>query len=346
MEIKQETKSLPRNRKCGNCRYFEPAPLWRKGWCRNPRLYDRRANHLVDSSTIDCEQVFRARIYWEPVPSSADAAELPTAYGVPLNTNTSADSGGIVDNSRARVQSDGILRSRVVNNSPVGTKPLPDENLPVITRREKAAAAPGIVAKPSTSRRWLVENIPYYDKIDAPLSRINWMKILPWFVIIMLLLVVLVNVLGPKKDSPALTADPTTGSLTRSISAPANSAGTQTVTGPTIVQTTQAAPVINGKTAVATPTLSSIVPTAIPPAAPTATQRVADTNAKVVGSGGVNMRKDPSTSAPILIKISEGKLVKIRSGDFKTVEGITWWPVSFEGKDGWVASNYLEKVNP
>src|SRR5580765_1115453 len=69
MEIKQETKSLPRNRKCGNCRYFEPAPLWRKGWCRNPRLYDRRANHLVDAATIDCEQVFRARIYWEPVPT-------------------------------------------------------------------------------------------------------------------------------------------------------------------------------------------------------------------------------------------------------------------------------------
>src|SRR6476661_3377940 len=121
MEIKQETKSLPRNRKCGNCRYFEPAPLWRKGWCRNPRLYDRRANHLVDAATIDCEQVFRARIYWEPVPTT-EVAEV-NSYGASAsyNANPSADSG-LVDAgvSRGRAPSDGILRPRgsVSQNTP------------------------------------------------------------------------------------------------------------------------------------------------------------------------------------------------------------------------------------
>lgn len=69
-EQQQEVKSLPRNRKCGNCRYFEPAPLWRKGWCRNPQLYPPHANHLVDSATIDCEGGFRSRIYWEPIPQT------------------------------------------------------------------------------------------------------------------------------------------------------------------------------------------------------------------------------------------------------------------------------------
>lgn len=62
--------SVPRNRKCGNCRFYEPAPLWRKGWCRNPKLYPPHANHLVDAATIDCEGGFRSRIYWEPITAS------------------------------------------------------------------------------------------------------------------------------------------------------------------------------------------------------------------------------------------------------------------------------------
>lgn len=65
----QENRGIPRNRKCGNCRYYEAAPLWRKGWCRNPKLYPPHANHLVDANTIDCEGGFRSRIYWEPIVS-------------------------------------------------------------------------------------------------------------------------------------------------------------------------------------------------------------------------------------------------------------------------------------
>ncbi len=75
----QEARSLPRNRKCGNCRFYEPAPLWRKGWCRNPKLYPPHANHLVDATTIDCEGGFRSRIYWEPMPEPVrpEPAPLP-----------------------------------------------------------------------------------------------------------------------------------------------------------------------------------------------------------------------------------------------------------------------------
>ena len=80
-EQQQEVKSLPRNRKCGNCRYFEPAPLWRKGWCRNPQLYPPHANHLVDSATIDCEGGFRSRIYWEPIPQ---AVPVQTQSTIPV----------------------------------------------------------------------------------------------------------------------------------------------------------------------------------------------------------------------------------------------------------------------
>ncbi len=329
MEIKQETKSLPRNRKCGNCRYFEPAPLWRKGWCRNPRLYDRRANHLVDAATIDCEQVFRARIYWEPVPLP-DTIEAETGFS-PFVGTASADSGQ-VENNRGRVPTDGVLRPRQGQVAPEPTS----NSLPVITRREKAAAAPGIVRKPSQVRRWLVENIPYYDKIDGPVSQINIIKVLPWAILIILLLVVLLNVLGGKKD-PNQTNQPTpTNSTLVSNGTPA----------PTNSQITAA--VVNNKNATPTPTLSNIVPTATAAPAPTVTVKAADTNAKVVGvgSGGLKLRKDPGTQTTVIKTVPEGKTVKIRSGEFRTVDGITWWPISFEGQDGWAAAQYLEKINP
>ncbi|MBN9391241.1 MAG: SH3 domain-containing protein [Chloroflexi bacterium] len=72
----QETRGIPRNRKCGNCRFYEPAPLWRKGWCRNTKLYPPHANHLVDANTIDCEGGFRSRIYWEPLAAGQVAPSI------------------------------------------------------------------------------------------------------------------------------------------------------------------------------------------------------------------------------------------------------------------------------
>ena len=72
----QETRGIPRNRKCGNCRFYEPAPLWRKGWCRNAKLYPPHANHLVDANTIDCEGGFRSRIYWEPLAAGQVAPSI------------------------------------------------------------------------------------------------------------------------------------------------------------------------------------------------------------------------------------------------------------------------------
>lgn len=339
MEIKQETKSLPRNRKCGNCRYFEPAPLWRKGWCRNPRLYDRRANHLVDAATIDCEQVFRARIYWEPVPTT-EVAEVNGYSPAPVgyNANPSADSG-LVDAGvkRGNAPSDGILRPR--NSAAQNTPP---NGIPVITRREKADAAPGIVRKPSQTRRWLVENIPYYDKIDGPISRINLLRVLPWVVIIAVGLWLILNVLNGNKGTPQAT---------NTLQPTASASVSNTVIGnPTpSVASTVAQATVSGNKNVASPTatISNLVPTSTPPPPTPANTKPAVTQARVTGTDGVNLRKEPGTGATstILTKIAPGKLVTIRSADRKTVEGGEWWPVSYNGQDGWILSTFLEAVS-
>ena len=53
-----------RERKCSTCKHYQPSPLWRKGWCRNPLLYDRNTNHLVEADSLACNRTFID--YWEP----------------------------------------------------------------------------------------------------------------------------------------------------------------------------------------------------------------------------------------------------------------------------------------
>ena len=52
-------------RKCGNCRHYEPSPIWRSGWCRNPRLYGPQESHLVRQDEMACAH--RIGNYWEAV---------------------------------------------------------------------------------------------------------------------------------------------------------------------------------------------------------------------------------------------------------------------------------------
>ncbi len=330
METKQETKSLPRNRKCGNCRYFEPAPLWRKGWCRNPRLYDRRANHLVDAATIDCEQVFRARIYWEPIPTpepvEAVMAQPTASYRAPQL--------GVEENSVELPVADGGNRVRQANDKVLKSA----ANRPVITRREKSTATPNLVRKSSNARKWLKDNIPYYDRLDGPVSRASIMTWLPWLIVGALLVIVLLNVLGGKKDATPTT----TGSSSTVTTAPFSTINSGTGTNSSAV----VAP--NGTVKPATVTLSSALPTAtaVPP---TATPQ-AKVFAKVAGTGpskALKMRKDPHINGPneptnVVVLIPEGEQVEI-TGPFKSAEGFNWWPISYKGQNGWAVQEYLQK---
>jgi hypothetical protein len=61
-----------RERKCSTCKHYQPSPLWRKGWCRNPLLYDRNTNHLVEADSLACNRTFID--YWEPMTGPAQPA--------------------------------------------------------------------------------------------------------------------------------------------------------------------------------------------------------------------------------------------------------------------------------
>ena len=65
----QMNPSKIRERKCSTCKHYQPSPLWRKGWCRNPLLYDRNTNHLVEADSLACNRTFID--YWEPITGPA-----------------------------------------------------------------------------------------------------------------------------------------------------------------------------------------------------------------------------------------------------------------------------------
>jgi hypothetical protein len=90
-----------RDRKCSTCRHYQPSPLWRKGWCRNPLLYDRNTNHLVEADSLACNRTFID--YWEPmtgpareVAPQARSSKPRIAPSIPMSTTDSKGNKDIV----------------------------------------------------------------------------------------------------------------------------------------------------------------------------------------------------------------------------------------------------------
>ncbi len=89
-----------RERKCSTCKHYQPSPLWRKGWCRNPLLYDRNTNHLVEAESLACNRTFID--YWEP--NDGPAADGPQKRGtkpriapsIPMDTRDAQGRSGVV----------------------------------------------------------------------------------------------------------------------------------------------------------------------------------------------------------------------------------------------------------
>jgi len=68
--------------------------------------------------------------------------------------------------------------------------------------------------------------------------------------------------------------------------------------------------------------------------------------AVIAGGGeGVNLRSNPDQDADVLVSVPDGATVALRVDMVDTVldsDGVTrWWPVSFEGQDGWISGFYL-----
>ncbi len=64
----------------------------------------------------------------------------------------------------------------------------------------------------------------------------------------------------------------------------------------------------------------------------------------VSAEDGANFRAEPTASSDVVIVLAYGTEVELRTDEADTVVrgGVRWWPVRFDGEEGWIVGDYLE----
>lgn len=64
----------------------------------------------------------------------------------------------------------------------------------------------------------------------------------------------------------------------------------------------------------------------------------------VSAEDGANFRAKPTAASDVIIVLAYGTEVELRTDEADTVVrgGVRWWPVRFDGDDGWIVGDYLE----
>lgn len=295
--------------KCEICRHYEPAPMWKRGWCRNPLLFSETQNHLVGADDLDCNRGMGS--YWEAmVEEPVDAEPVARFERTPMNH----ESTGRFTRPQPR-----MIAPENPQAQPYGTQH--SGSRPVQPPRQQAEAA----APRQQTRRRVTPAVRQPEPpqpggdYSTPLEPYSWGSYLrrsyPVIAIILLLGVFWIwtaRYLAPPTATPTVVA------------APVASAVPVAVITPTAVA--------------AAPPPAAAAPPSAPPGVlgPGATVVV-----KTAGGAGANIREKPSTSAAIVTAVDDGGTLKI-TGNSQEAGGYTWWPVSGDGFQGWVAGTLIE----
>lgn len=292
-------------RKCSTCKHYEPAPIWRRGWCRNPVLYAPQQNHLVYEDDLDCERGMGN--YWEP----ADATGQIRPH-IPLKP-VYAESG---DPRRIISTHGGQPVYSVSGSSGYGNDP--DEDYPPVDDDMPPPSSSGgrDLGYYPEERYWTD-----YLRIGAPILGVVLVLALFWF---------WANAFwGDDENGVATSSTPqaTLPAITASPSATTESGATNSpiilttpppgvATQPPGQETTP--PETGGEIAIG----SSVV--------------VANS-----GGTGVNFRSDPSTDSEIVDVLLDGTELTVIDGPLDA-EGYTWWQVEGASGTGWMVQDYLQ----
>ncbi len=322
-----------RERKCSTCKHYQPSPLWRKGWCRNPLLYDRNTNHLVEADSLSCNRTFID--YWEPMTGPAPTAgpqgrgKPRIAPSIPMNTmdaqgrristagNTPVGGMAAVAPKRepAPVPSRQPPQLAIVTpDYDEGIEALEDD--PKATQRRAQIEGPGAEAQPATAAQRIRQ------ARNQNRSRILVLGPRLWVPLAVVLLLALGGGYYMMKNKSGTVAPLVTSKLTATVPAP-----TPTGLGD------------------ATPT-SVTPPTTAPPPA-----NVIAVNGwvQVANAGnGLTLRGTPAKSGARITLMPNGTKARVADGP-KQADGYTWWKVdSFSSKDptksGWCAADFLTPI--
>ncbi len=301
-------------RKCGTCKYFEPAPLWRKGWCRHPVLYAPHQSHLVSEDDLDCDRGMTN--YWEPAEQSARERleqapfeEATHEYQIvrPFERAGEGGGGGRFGTERERGSTMSLFRSNPGEREPEQDEP----TIPPFSSRSGSSSPfsrERSFSYQADDRYWTD-----YLRIAAPVLGVILMLGLAWFWINQLL-----------------------GTGEESLPTPST---TQVLTGPTPTRSGTPAGLIVVTPAAMNPTpTAGASPTPRTTIGPGATVVVANTD-----GAGVNLRAAPSTSADIVARLPEGTELTV-VGESVSADGYVWWPVKYKNQNGYVVADYLRLV--
>lgn len=289
--------------KCGTCKHFEAAPMWKKGWCRNPLLYSQQQSHLVGEEDLDCNRGMGS--YWEPIDSELPEDEPVTRF-MPPQPRTIAPA-----------------QSAAGHTTPSYAPPPQHERSG--PRRERTGAAPVTATRPRTAPRRPQPVAPESPEAYAtPPDDRTWGDYLrrsfPAIGVILLLGVLWVW------SSALLAGRPADDTSAPLATVPAN-LGQGAVA---VIVPSPTAPVAAASGAPAT--APAPPPGVIAPGAKVVVNSAGD---------GARIRQGPTLSATTVLAVDNGTVLTI-TGASQDADGYTWWPVQGDGFSGWVAGALIE----
>lgn len=317
-------------RRCSTCRHFQPAPLWRKGWCRNPLLYAAHQNHLVDERELDCDRQFGD--YWEAIdsadglvsPERVEAVDSPAEPPIAPVTSAAPPLTRSEPPVRVRPMAEALIDDNEVEPAP----PL-------------AASARVSTAAPRSSPRGLAAfgQRPDLMRLALPLG------------LIALLLVGYVAWVGWLSRTAAIT--PT---QVASNTGGAGPVATQPAVAVTIVpEPVPTKPVSPPPTTVISTSVPVVAPTPAPasgsapppPAPPASATGLRPGGAAVVDTSPANdrlrLRREPGRNGVEVRLINHGQRLTVLDGP-REVDGLSWWRVQYGSDTGWVAGSFIKAV--
>ena len=292
--------------RCGTCKHYEAAPMWKKGWCRNPLLYSPQQSHLVAEDDLDCNRGMGS--YWEPIEGElADEAPfVPLVPPAPSTTRFAAPPPRTIAPANPGPASPTSPQRR----EPVGPIARPQAR-PEASRRQQPR--PG---RPPVARQPLESDSPDgYAAADERARGDYLRRIYPAIGIILLLGAFWVWSARQLSTTVAPTPTPQLAAPTAVVGA--------------------APPVI-------TPTPGAPAPAAS--ALPVAPPGVIGPGARVIvqtpGGAGANIRAEPTVAGAVVNALDDGSPLTI-TGASRDADGYTWWPVQGDGFTGWVAGSLI-----
>ncbi|MGI8586923.1 MAG: hypothetical protein ACR2M0_04445 [Chloroflexia bacterium] len=309
------------------CRFYEPSPLWRKGWCRNPLLYDAQTNHLVEAESLSCSRTFID--YWEArdsvraKPGDAPAAARPVGRA-PATPLTPTGPGGAPLRSNtvtvAEVQAAKQPQARDRPHQLSIVKPEPVE-VPVVAPMDTVPLATVMGPEPAVEAAdpTVPAMVPIAGQEGVPGASGGGSRIRVLIGGILLVALVAAGVFYLKyKPVQPPTAVATLPTATRFAFVPTATA----------------------------PPRPTAAPTAVPVAAPLVMALGAHVQATGLNGGSLNVRQNPGLKTRVVGQLANGVTAQLQAGP-QTVDGVTWWQISGwdkVGTLGWASAKFLNPV--